>query len=126
MAKQIQETVLGIRSKKNSILKNAFVHPLDENAEIPQFSVKTPLDYRSENLQMSHTVIKGNRRKNFNDAEKAYHEEISKNHQPVKILAGKGANAEKEAKKAKKKAKRAIKKPDELGFEATGAEKDDA
>ncbi|CAD7953553.1 unnamed protein product [Amoebophrya sp. A120] len=70
-------------------VKNAFLHPNDPEAEIPQKSVKKPIDFRSETLPMSGFATKGNRRK-YTEEERKELQKLAKSHPEEKILAGRG------------------------------------
>ncbi|CAD7945928.1 unnamed protein product [Amoebophrya sp. A25] len=70
-------------------VKNAFLFPMDPDAEIPQKCVKKPIDFRAETLPMSGFALKGNRRK-YTEDEKADLKALSRDHPDQKILAGKG------------------------------------
>lgn len=73
--------------------QNAFLHPGAAGAEIPQKSVKTAVDFRSEHMPLSGYAYAGGRRK-FTEAEKAIHTELNNQHPQIRIIAGKGAEIE--------------------------------
>ena len=51
----MQLTALGVPEKKTGGPKNAFLYPNDPKSEIPQTSVKTPIDFRCEAMPMVNT-----------------------------------------------------------------------
>lgn len=84
----LMEIAAGVK-KTETIKKNMFLHPDDPDAEIPQYCLKKPIDFRCEHLPMAGYAFRGNRRKYVGE-EAAIREEKRKNHPAIEIIAGKG------------------------------------
>lgn len=70
--------------------KNKFMYPDDPEAEIPQWTVKTPIDFRAEKMPMAGYAFVGGRKK-FTKQEDGMMNDLRKNsHKPQRIIAGKG------------------------------------
>jgi len=68
---------------------NKFMYPDHPDAEVPQFCIKKPIDFRCENLPMAGYAFRGNRRK-YTEEEQEDRLVRSEKHPPIEIIAGKG------------------------------------
>jgi len=84
----LMEIAAGVK-KTEKKTKNMFLHPNDPDAEIPQYSLKKPVDFRCEHLPMAGYAFRGNRRK-YQGEEATIRDEKRKNHPSIEIIAGKG------------------------------------
>eukprot|EP00397_Hematodinium_sp_SG-2012_P060031 GEMP01077686.1.p1 GENE.GEMP01077686.1~~GEMP01077686.1.p1 ORF type:complete len:144 (+),score=27.71 GEMP01077686.1:278-709(+) len=76
-----------VKAEKKPI--NWFLYPDTPDAEVPRLTLKTPVDFRCENLPMAGYAFRGNRRK-YNAEEVADRAIKAKQHPDIKIIAGKG------------------------------------
>merc|ERR1712216_647328 len=82
---QINNEVIEAKNKKN-----AFLYPNDKESEIPQITIKKPLDFRAEFNEAAGYAFRGNRRK-YDEDELENHHSIERNSHPKhEIIAGKG------------------------------------
>jgi len=92
--------------------RNAFLYPNDKDAEIPQATVKKPIDFRASHNLAAGYAFRGNRRK-YDAEEQANHESLRiHGHPEEKIVAGKGAapgvNVEDDVRAARKAIKKRL------------------
>lgn len=84
----LMEIAAGVK-KTEKTKKNMFLHPDDPDAEIPQYCLKKPIDFRCEHLPMAGYAFRGNRRKYVGE-EATIRDEKRKTHPQMEIIAGKG------------------------------------
>lgn len=84
----LMEIAAGVKKTEKTI-KNMFLHPDDPDAEIPQYCLKKPIDFRCEHLPMAGYAFRGNRRKYVGE-EATIRDEKRKTHPQMEIIAGKG------------------------------------